>query len=194
MSRIRRSRDISIHTVIFAALLTAVSGLVFAQSGSVEIPENARAKSYGIGWECVRGFRTVDAACVAIDVPANAHPTNASYGRGWECDRGYREVEEACAPIELPPNAYLNSYGDKWKCDRGYRVVDKICVAVNPRMDLDGNAIAGIERLMRPALPSRCLQTRTQQISSTGALGNAFEAIGRWMRPASPSSCRRMPI
>ena len=130
MSRIRRSREISIHSLIFVALLAVVPGLAFAQSGSVEIPENARVKGYGSGWEYDRGFRTVDGACVAIEVPAKAYPTNALYGRGWGCVRGYREVNEACAAINVPPNAYLNSSGDQWKCDRGYRAIDEACVAV----------------------------------------------------------------
>ncbi|MEN8801112.1 MAG: ABC transporter substrate-binding protein [Thiogranum sp.] len=37
---------------------------MFAQSGSVEMPENACAKSYGNGWECDKGCRGVDETCL----------------------------------------------------------------------------------------------------------------------------------
>ena len=91
MSKIRQASAISIHSLILLTLLAAVHGLVFAQSDSVELPGNARAKSYGSGWECERGYREDNGTCAAIGVPANAYLTNSSYGSGWECGRGYRE-------------------------------------------------------------------------------------------------------
>ena len=121
-----------IPTLIFLALLVAFSGLVFSQVRSVDFPENASAKRYGTGWECNRGYRKADHACVAVDIPANAYATDASYGRGWECSRGYRRTHQSCVVIKLPPNAYLNSTrGDTWKCKRGYRPVDDECFIIN---------------------------------------------------------------
>ena len=131
MSRMRGLRAIFLHSLILFAPLAAAPSAVLAQSDSVGIPEHARAKSYGNGWECDRGYREVDGACTAVSVPANAYPTNVAYGRGWECDRGYQEVAEACAPIEVPLNAYLKPSGDRWKCDRGFREVAEACVAVD---------------------------------------------------------------
>ncbi len=130
MSKMRRPRDISAHSLILWALLAAVPGLVFAQGGTGDMPENAHAKSYGSGWRCDKGYRAVDEACVAIKVPANAYLANTSYGRGWECGRGYREVDEACTAVKVPANAYLGSSGDSWRCDRGYREVNDACVAI----------------------------------------------------------------
>lgn len=51
MSRMRRSRAVFIHALILLAILAAAPGVVFAQGGSVGMPENARAKSFGSGWE-----------------------------------------------------------------------------------------------------------------------------------------------
>ncbi len=121
MRRIRRPRAISIHGLIFLALLAAAPGTVFAQAGSIAMPENARAKAYGSGWECDLGYRKINEACAPIKVPANAYPTSTSYGRGWECGRGYREVDETCAAVKVPANAYLSASGDGWEFGRGYR-------------------------------------------------------------------------
>jgi len=69
----RRTRVIFIHTRILLTLLGAVPGLMYAQGGSVEMPDNAHAKSYGSGWECDKGYREVDEAClVAFFAFANA--------------------------------------------------------------------------------------------------------------------------
>lgn len=71
MSRMRRPRAISIYSLILWALLAAAPGVVFAQVASIGIPENAHVKSYGSGWECDRGYRAVDEACMSVKVPAN---------------------------------------------------------------------------------------------------------------------------
>lgn len=145
MSRMRRPRAISIHSLILLAALAAAHDVVFAQRDSVGMPENARAKSDGSGWECDRGYRELNGACAAVKAPANAYPTDTSYGRGWECDRGYREVDETCVAVKVPPNGYLadSSYGLGWKCDRGYRAVDEACIALklpdNAHIDYSGN-------------------------------------------------------
>jgi hypothetical protein len=95
MSRMRRPRAISIHSLILFALLVAAPGVVFAQSGSVGMPENARAKSYGSGWECGRGYRAVNEACVAVKVPKNAHLDYS--GNDWDCNEPYRKRQDRCA-------------------------------------------------------------------------------------------------
>ena len=59
MSRMRRPCAISIHALFLLALLAAAPGVVFAQGGSVGIPENAHAKSYESEWECDQGYREV---------------------------------------------------------------------------------------------------------------------------------------
>ncbi len=121
MSRLRPLRDISLHSIILLALLVGIPGLVLAQSGTGELPENASAKSYGSGWRCDQGYRAVDEVCVAIKVPANAYLANTSYGSGWECGRGYREVDEACVGVKVPENAHLNFSGHDWDCNQPYR-------------------------------------------------------------------------
>lgn len=60
-------------------------------------PPNAHMKRYGSGWECDRGYRRVDGACVAVEVPADAYLEPS--GLGWACNRGYRKVTGACAKI-----------------------------------------------------------------------------------------------
>ena len=73
MFRMRRTRVIFIHSRILLALLGAVPGLMFAQGGSVEVPDNAHTKSYGQGWECDKSYRKVDESClVAFSAFANA--------------------------------------------------------------------------------------------------------------------------
>jgi hypothetical protein len=96
MSRMQRLRAVSIRSLILLALVVIAPGVAFAQAASVAMPENARARSYGSGWECDPGHQEVNGACVAVKVPVNAYATNASYGAGWECNRGYRAVDEAC--------------------------------------------------------------------------------------------------
>ena len=87
------------RALILLALLAIVHSHVFAQSGSIEVPENARVKEYGNGWECNQGYRAVDGACTAVKLPANAYLTNTSCGSDWECVRGYREINGAAQPL-----------------------------------------------------------------------------------------------
>ena len=56
MSRLRQTPVISMRALILLALLAIVHGHVFAQDGSSGVPENARAKDYGKGWECNQGL------------------------------------------------------------------------------------------------------------------------------------------
>ena len=126
MSKIRQAPAISIHSLVLLALLAAVHSLVFAQAGSVELPENARAKSYGSGWECERGYREDNGACAAIGVPPNAYLSFP--GDTWKCDRGYRTVKEACVVVNVVENAHLDSSGNDWECNRPYRKKQGKCV------------------------------------------------------------------
>ncbi len=106
------------HAMYFVFLLV-FAWPVFAQSG---IPENAKAKSYGDGWECNSGFRIDGEICVAVMVPEHAFATNRTYGAGWECLHGFVESPEAtCIAVVVPNGAYLEPSGKSWRCARGYR-------------------------------------------------------------------------
>jgi phospholipid transport system substrate-binding protein len=65
MFRMRQTRVVLIHSRILLLLLGAVPGLVFAQGGSIEVPENTRAKSDGNGGACDKGYRAIDETCLA---------------------------------------------------------------------------------------------------------------------------------
>jgi hypothetical protein len=56
MRKMQQVHATSIRLLVLLALMVAAPGLVFSQGGSVELPENARAKSYGSGWECDQAF------------------------------------------------------------------------------------------------------------------------------------------
>lgn len=114
MTGLRRQLLIRGHLLILMACLVAVPSTGFARKGSTMIPENARAKFYGVGWECDPGFRKMDNACVGVEVPVNAYPTKESFGRGWACLRGLQEVDEICVSVTVPQNAYLSCTGDRW--------------------------------------------------------------------------------
>ncbi len=150
MSRLRRPPVIFILSLFVLAFLAAALGVVFAQSGSVRVPDNAHATGYGSGWKCDRGYRQVKGACAAVKVPANAFPTNSTYGSGWECSWGYRQVDKSCVAIKVPLNAYLNSFGDNWKCDRGYRAHREACVVVKVPMNAHLNFSANDWECNRP--------------------------------------------
>lgn len=131
MSRSRTLTTTCIYMSIIAALSIATAGAVHAQERSVELPANASANKYGVGWLCNSGYREHNGKCKAIEVPPNAYATNKSYGRGWECSRGYQLTDGACVRIEVPPNAYLDmNSGRRWRCERGFRVRAQECVAI----------------------------------------------------------------
>lgn len=111
-------------------IMVTVAGGSGAQQSSDGIPDNARKKSYGDGWECVRGYKEANGACTKTVIPKNAFATGSSYGRSWECRRGYQASGESCAQIAVPANGYLNSYGDGWRCNRGYQRIAEDCKAV----------------------------------------------------------------
>lgn len=131
MSRTQAFATTCFHISIVAILSIAMSGAVYAQDTSLEIPANASANRYGAGWLCDPGYRERDGECKAIEVPPNAYATNKPYGRGWGCSRGYLLTDGACVRIEVPPNAYLDmTSGRRWQCERGYRVRAQECVAI----------------------------------------------------------------
>ena len=63
-----------LYGLISVAFFLTLSVFSPADAISGEMPENAYPtnKSYGPGWECERGFRQSNGACVALDVPAHA--------------------------------------------------------------------------------------------------------------------------
>ena len=94
------------HLLILLLTVALWPGIAAAQGDAAAAPLNAHMKRYGSGWECDRGYREVNAACAAVEVPENAYLADSSYGLGWECDRGYRQANEACTLIDVPPNAF----------------------------------------------------------------------------------------
>ena len=138
----RRHRTLVIHPLtVLAFLATPASGVALAQGGSAEIPENAHANSYGSGWQCDYGYRAVDEACVAVQVPENGYLADFAYGPGWQCDRGYRAVDEACVAVKVPENAHIDLFGDGWECNPPYRKHQDRCtppIGGNPWSPLQG--------------------------------------------------------
>jgi len=128
MNILRRISSTFTLLLILLALLAAVPALVLARGSSTDIPENARTKSYGSGWECDRGYHAVDKTCVAVKVPANGYFLGVSYGPGWKCDRGYREAGGACVAMVIPENAHLDYSGNGWECNRPYGKQQDKCV------------------------------------------------------------------
>ena len=105
--------------VLFSLALPA-----FAQS----MPENAKSKTYGDGWECIVGYRIIEESCVAIEVPQNAYATRRTFGHGWKCYHGFREIDgTACLAVEVPDGGYLDSSGERWNCLRGYAKLEDSC-------------------------------------------------------------------
>ena len=100
-------------------VLAAVPGTGHAQSPSSTIPDNARHRSYGSGWDCSRGFRETGGRCVAVIVPANAYLSPE--GSSWICNRGFRAEGAACKAVQVPANAYAvdSRYDKGWRCQRG---------------------------------------------------------------------------
>jgi hypothetical protein len=151
--------------LLFGASLLAVSASVSLEADERVPPRNAHASPYG-GWDCSRGFRQVEEACVPIRVPANAYldsfgmdwdcnrgyikddqglgcksvkiPANAhadgeeDFGAGWECDRRYHKVNGRCTPVLVPANAYYSevAFDRDWECNPGFRQEGETCMAV----------------------------------------------------------------
>jgi hypothetical protein len=66
MRHLRRPYGMFIRVLALIALVAAFPGIASAQLASAEIPENARARSFGSGWVCERGYRESDGTCEAV--------------------------------------------------------------------------------------------------------------------------------
>jgi len=139
MPRVRLSALLPVLII----LSVLVPGTVLAYGGSVNVPENAHAKTYGGGWECNYGYKEENNTCSLIKIPDHAYLN--SYGSRWECNRGYRVSGSACVAIKVPVNGYLDdaSYGPGWRCERGFRQTSDTCEAVkvpkNAHLSSSGN-------------------------------------------------------
>ena len=71
--------------VAAVALASWPSAAAAQESAAGMAPTNAHAKRYGRGWDCDRGYQSVDGSCATIEVPPNAFLK--SNGRDWECAR-----------------------------------------------------------------------------------------------------------
>jgi hypothetical protein len=129
VSLFKTQRMLLLPAIVFAFLAT-FPAFVAAQAVAITVPENARANTYGDGWQCNQGYRKIDKSCNAIKMPGNAYLTNRGYGRGWACSYGYREQRENCVVFEVPKNAFLNSSGEEWECSRGFRKQGLSCAAI----------------------------------------------------------------
>lgn len=79
-------------TIFFVAPATA-----YAQARSSELPDNARKKGYGGGWECNDGFQEKAGTCVAIIIPEGAHLDYS--GNDWECGKRHRRQGDKCLAV-----------------------------------------------------------------------------------------------
>jgi len=118
------------YLMLFLCLIVALPNHVFAKGVANDIPDNAKANSYGDGWSCNLGYRENKEGCAAVIVPANAYSTDRQYGKGWECKRGYLEVDGTCSYINVPKNGYLDYSGIRVKCDRGFLMINNSCEAI----------------------------------------------------------------
>jgi len=129
-----QKRCMSCFISIILPLLMVVSSQLHAQDElikkTINLPDNASAKSYGDGWSCNVGYRKNSDHCVAIKIPNNAYPTNKRYGTGWECHRGYHKYNDSCELVKVLENGYLNYTGRKWECNRGYLKVGDSCKVI----------------------------------------------------------------
>ena len=99
-------RHISLARLFLVASLLTASGSVSSQTDARVPPVNANTSRYGSSWECSRGFRRVEEACVAIKAPANAYLN--SFGSDWDCNRGYVKVNHGCKAVKVPADAHAD--------------------------------------------------------------------------------------
>ena len=128
----RRRLAASACLLFGASLLAAYAG-VSSQADERAPPRNAHTSPYGGDWECSRGFRQVEEACVPIRAPANAYLD--SFGNDWDCNRGYMKDDQGlgCKAVKVPANAHTDDeedFGTGWECDRGYRQIGGRCIRV----------------------------------------------------------------
>jgi hypothetical protein len=122
--------------LVTAAIL--VAGTATAQQSN---SPHAHRNVLGI-WECDRGYRSAGTACVAVEIPTNAHLD--VFGNDWECNKGYRPSGGSCVPVAIPANAHLDVFGHDWECNRGFRLTGSSCVVLtvppHAHVDVFGHA------------------------------------------------------
>ena len=165
MSDMRR-RKIFSHTWVLLAIAAVAPSLSHAQGSAGGLPEHARARAYGSGWECEPGYQKSK---------RSVHGDRVA-GQRVSDDQRFRE--------RLGVRAGLSS-GRK-KLRRG-RAAAATRTSIPPA--IDGNAIAAIGALLRAASSSRCLRMRIW--TSPATVGNAIVAITRTASSAFPSRYRR---
>jgi hypothetical protein len=92
MNSTRSKLGVFEYALLYLAVFALPAELALAQEAKGVIPANATAKTYGNGWECDRGYRKIDSACVVVTLPENAYLTDSSYGSGWTCKHGYKKI------------------------------------------------------------------------------------------------------
>jgi hypothetical protein len=161
-----------------AVLLSMVLVLCFVHSARAQttIPQNAHRNIGGSGWECNRGYRQVGNACVAVEVPANAH-LEPILGHSWECNRGYHQVGNACAAVEVPANAHLEPIlGHTWECDSGFKIQATACV----RMTAD--EVAAAQQALQNAIQRSQQVRRLESAVDWSDCGDSMDRLRRAAR------------
>ncbi len=130
MTFTKATRSIALGIAIALSGAVAAQATSSAKDAAGNMPKNASPKSYGIGWECDRGYRADEGRCMPVKIPMNAYATKSSFGRVWNCKRGYARKNDTCAEIEVPEHGYLNSDGDGWRCRRGFVKVENDCAPI----------------------------------------------------------------
>ena len=77
---------------VIAAISKSMAGVTPSRHRRTDM---CPVRSYGQGWECDRGYRKEQAACVAVELPSNAHVDFS--GNDWECNQPYRKRQNVCA-------------------------------------------------------------------------------------------------
>jgi hypothetical protein len=82
------------YALVCLAIFAVPLEPALAQEVKGALPANATAKTYGIGWDCDRGFVKNGESCIAVTTPANAYLTDSNYGIGWACRYGYKKNDQ----------------------------------------------------------------------------------------------------
>lgn len=177
------SADMQAIMMGFAFLICALflfAAPAFAQSVALTIPENARAKTYGDGWNCNRGYRRDGDVCVVVIVPENAYQTNLTYGSGWECLHGFRAgVDGDCIAVIVPDGGFLDPSGEQWNCLRGYLKVADHCQEIV----LPENAYLSDEPYGPPWTCKRGFEAKEDVCSAIAVPVNAYLNSSEYGKP-----------
>jgi len=134
VDRMAKTQHASMATPRAMCVLLLLGATVTASSqndSTVATPLHARSGGFGSHpWECLRGYRQENNACLPVNVPANGYLDASGYD--WSCDRGYQKSGNACTLTRIPTNAHGDdrSYGSGWECNRGYREIDGGCTRI----------------------------------------------------------------